>query len=54
MSPQGRPKGEFAPERVSAKGSPVSPQGCPEGEFAPQHVGAKGSPVTPLRRRNAG
>jgi hypothetical protein len=31
MSPKGRPKGESAPKRVSAEGSPLYPKGRPEG-----------------------
>ena len=45
-SPQGRPKGELAPKRVSAKGSPLSPQGRPKGELAPKRVSAEGIPVS--------
>ena len=38
MSPKGRPEGESGPERVSAKGSPVSPKGRPEGESGPERA----------------
>jgi len=50
VSPKGRPEGEPAPERASAKGSPVSPKGRPEGEPAPERASAEGSPVSPKGR----
>jgi len=50
MSPQGRPKGESTPQRVSAEGIPTSPQGRPKGESTPQRVSAEGIPTSPQGR----
>jgi len=50
VSPPGRPKGEQAPERASAKDRSARPPGRPKGEQVPERASAKDRSVRPPGR----
>ena len=54
MSATGRPEREFAPQRESAEGGPLSATGRPEREFAPQRQSAEGGPLSAAPPRGRG